>query len=309
MTNYLTKTIIVNKIGTFDRNRNIVCCTDEKFLRALGVLLISILENNTNNLVFHIFYRGELSKENEEKLRRIALLYKISIIVYYIDDSQLSNLQTTNVINVVTYYRFIAPYILAGFNIDKFLYLDVDMLCAGDINDLFGIELKDNIAYTVKDPTDITMKRYCASIGADGDNYFNAGMLLINVQKYVKEDIGEKAIRLLQNKDYYFMDQDVLNILMKDKVIADTKIDYNCTMSTRNNAFKNNKDKPKIIHFTMSRKPWKIYTSMWGGDGFPLIMIIRGSIHTISCGVNIIKNHLGKIFRLTNHKIILNGGI
>lgn len=309
MINYLTKTIVINKIEEFDKNYNIVCCTDEKFLRALGVLLISILENNTGNFAFHIFYRGNLSIENEQKLRQIAYSYKISLIVYCIDDSQFTTLHTTDVINLVTYYRFIAPYILADLNIAKILYLDVDMLCVGDIKKLFDIELKDNIAYTVKDPTDIAMKKYCESIGADSDNYFNAGMLLINVQRYVEEDIGQKAICLLKKKKYYFMDQDVLNILMKNKVIADIKIDYNCTMSTRNNAFKNNKNKPKLIHFTMSRKPWKIYTSMWGGEGSLPMTIIRGNIHIINCGVNIIKSHLGKIFHLINHKIILNGDI
>lgn len=53
--------------------------------------------------------------------------------------------------------------------------------------------------------------------------YFNAGFLLINLIRWAEEDISTQAMQLLKNNalrnKLSFLDQDVLNILLTNKVI------------------------------------------------------------------------------------------
>lgn len=53
--------------------------------------------------------------------------------------------------------------------------------------------------------------------------YLNAGFLLINLKRWEEEDISAQAIQLLKNNrlknKFPFLDQDVLNILLTNKVI------------------------------------------------------------------------------------------
>ena len=51
-----------------------------------------------------------------------------------------------------------------------------------------------------------------------GECYFNAGMLVINLQNWRKENITNKCIDYLNKYDVAFPDQDVLNMVLFDRV-------------------------------------------------------------------------------------------
>ena len=115
------------------------------------------------------------------------------------------------------------------------LYLDTDILCIKDVSNLFKVDLKDKIAYVIKDATSIPKywDEYCKSIGMKSQKYFNSGVLLIDIDNYLMNDIGIKAIKLASKNDYKYLDQDVLNILLEGKVIFDNENHNNCTMSVQ----------------------------------------------------------------------------
>ena len=105
-------------------------------------------------------------------------------------------------------------------------------------------------------------QRYRA-LGMKGDDYFNSGMMLIDVGRYVAEDIGHKALALAASKAFPYMDQDVLNIVLEGKTYFTSSIAYNCKVFTRDERFELEKDEVKIIHYTGKNKPWKFYTPFW----------------------------------------------
>ena len=243
-----------------------VICADEYVIYPLGVLIFSILKNNNTDCFFHIFFRGEISQNEESRYRFLCNEYNCVIKVYNLDDYYFKNLQGNKDITVTAFYRLIAPYILHKEEIKKCLYLDTDILCIKDVSNLFKVDLKDKIAYVIKDATSIPKywDEYCKSIGMKSQKYFNSGVLLIDIDNYLMNDIGIKAIKLASKNDYKYLDQDVLNILLEGKVIFDNENHNNCTMSVQSQQIC--LDKITLVHFTGTKKPWKKYTCLWGGE-------------------------------------------
>lgn len=84
---------------------------------------------------------------------------------------------------------------------DKLLYLDIDMMAAGDIAELYN--------------TDITDYEYAAVREKYGSHiirpdYINAGMLLLNMNKIKETQLLEKARALIKKRKLLFADQDAI---------------------------------------------------------------------------------------------------
>lgn len=249
------------EVNDFNDRANILLCSDKNVIRGLGVTIISVLENMTMPCAIHIAFNGVLPEEEEARLVQIAQKYDVPFCVYWIDDSAIQHLNSNSFITITTYYRLLMPYIMKDFNIEKCLYLDTDILCAKDIANWYKQSLNDVIAVVTKDATSqpgLRENETCHKLGMKGLKYFNAGILLINIDEYVTHDIGSKAIELCSAQKFGEMDQDVLNILLEGHVLFDESYAYNCGMSVRNS------EVPKeicLIHFTGAKKPWKLCTS------------------------------------------------
>ncbi len=247
---------------------HIVLCADKNVIRSLGVTIYSVAKYITIPCMFHIFFNGDLSRVDEARFKEIGKNFSVAISLYWLDASQFNMLHTSRHISVTAYYRLLVPYVLKEHGIFRFLYIDTDILCIRDIANIFSFDLNDKIALVVKDlnliPANQTWwKKHCKEIGMSTMEYFNSGMMLINVEPYVREDIGQQAVILASERSYEHMDQDVLNILLEGKVLFDEEHKYNCTMSVPDSLVPNS---VKLIHFTGFKKPWKLYTSYWGNS-------------------------------------------
>lgn len=244
---------------------NFIICADNNVTHSMGVLMYSILKNTNKTCIFHLFFNGELSGKDEERLQLLCKSFSCQIIIYWIDDSDIRRLRGTNEITITAFYRLIAPYILYEKGVDTCLYLDTDIICVKDVSPLFFLDLKDKVAYVVKSSTSHPkeMDQYCKSIGMHDNKFFNSGMLLINTELYSVNDIGKKAIKFKLNKvDTRYVDQGVLNIALEGKILYDLNSSNNCTMSVQNSEF--HQQEVRFIHFTGTKKPWKLYTACWG---------------------------------------------
>lgn len=84
---------------------------------------------------------------------------------------------------------------------DKLLYLDIDIMCGGDLSKLYNIDIEEYEYAAVKE------KYGCWTIRPD---YINAGMLLLNMKKIRETGLMEKARKMLQERKLLFADQDAL---------------------------------------------------------------------------------------------------
>lgn len=260
---FLKKRKAIASFGEDDLNKsvNILFCSDINVICGLGVSIISILENIAMPCTIHVAYRGILPINEERRLNDIAVKYGAALYVYWINDTAIQELTSNSYITITAYYRLIMPYILEKMHINKCLYLDTDTLCIRDISTWYTQNLYNKIAFVTKDATSRPFLREhvtCQKLGMKSKQYFNSGILLININEYVRQDIGNKDIELCKEKHFGEMDQGVLNILLEGKVICDNSYAYNCGMSVRNNEVP---EKIYLIHFTGAKKPWKLCTS------------------------------------------------
>ena len=91
---------------------------------------------------------------------------------------------------------------------DKLLYLDIDMMAAGDISKLYNIDVSEYEYAAVKE------KYGCWLIRPD---YINAGMLLLNMKKIKETGLLVKARELIKTKKLLFADQSAIFLSTKKK--------------------------------------------------------------------------------------------
>ncbi|EAH9643737.1 hypothetical protein EYX07_08875, partial [Campylobacter jejuni] len=125
-------------------------------------------------------------------------------------------------ISIATYYRFFIPSLFVNF--EKVIYLDSDMLINSDISKLYDIDMNDFKLLAVKDiivnlahakHKEIWEKKIvdsCKKCGIkDCSKYFNAGVLVFNMNKISFKDTIACFKMLKKIKDPYLNDQDILN--------------------------------------------------------------------------------------------------
>ena len=122
---------------------------------------------------------------------------------------------------------------------DKIIYLDTDTIINNDLQELYDIDISNSELACVKDAYNWASPSRWAT-----KNYFNAGVLLLNMKKIRETGMFEKARKLCHDKKMLYMDQDALNKSVKFKKVLPLKF--------------NAKDKyfPEIVvhHFCNVRK-------------------------------------------------------
>jgi len=92
----------------------------------------------------------------------------------------------------------------------------------------------------------------------DAEKYFNSGVLLINTEKWMENDLTNKCIKKVNDGNIYrFADQDVLNILLENKTILlpikyNTKIHITIPCSEEKKIAKYT----VLLHYVTGYKPW-----------------------------------------------------
>ena len=228
---------------------------DAYFVPQMGVMITSILINNPDcNLHVHAFLNSILP-EDIDKLKTLSEQYRnIQIDIYYIDVSVFKNFQVGKSYTVATYNRIIIAQVLYP-SISKLLYIDADTLCVGKILELKNLSFDDKIILAVLDSGD-WLPAHKQEIGiSERQDYFNAGVLYIDLQKWNEFGMSEKMIELLNERKLSFQDQDAINLIAIGQIKAIPK--------SFNQFFLMNEDNENIppdtlfLHFAGSLKPWQ----------------------------------------------------
>ncbi|MBC7488760.1 MAG: UDP-glucose--(glucosyl) LPS alpha 1,3-glucosyltransferase WaaO, partial [Glaciimonas sp.] len=92
-----------------------------------------------------------------------------------------------------------------------------------------------------------------------GKKYFNSGMLYINVDKWIEEDIWHKSVKeiLASGKVFSFPDQDALNIVLDQKTkFIDARFNFLYDLFGETVTGKKIPKDAVFIHFVGRLKPW-----------------------------------------------------
>lgn len=244
---------------------NFAVCTDERFLIPTLVTITSILENHKQYECIVTILSNNISDNSIGKINKLSNYYGQRIDVRHIAPSIFNNMVTIDRYPVTMYFRYLLPQLLQ--DTDKVLYLDGDILVRASLKNLFEIDLNGYACGAVVDQEcDNSLFYERLDITTD---YFNSGVLLMNLEEWRRNDYSKKLISFVENhpEKCLYPDQDALNVVLSNKVLY-LNLKYNlqerlltqlhlchfndCRYSELHRA----KSDAKIIHFCTSDKPW-----------------------------------------------------
>lgn len=211
---------------------NIMYLCDDKYVHIVAVSIISLLENNRQASYIHIYLiEDNISTSNKDKLFRTVEKYGRKLII--LEKPNLKFLMGCQVEmhwwieNVFS--RVFLKEVFKNFpEIERVIYIDCDTLVVGCLKDLWEIDLEDNVAAGVLEAMGNMHKK---AIGLKKQNpYFNAGVFVVDINKWRKRNYDEKASTFIKdmNGKLEYADESVLNgILAKQMKILPMK--YNIT--------------------------------------------------------------------------------
>jgi lipopolysaccharide biosynthesis glycosyltransferase len=131
----------------------------------------------------------------------------------------------------------------------KCLYLDVDLYINDSIIELLNLKInKTCLAMSYGGIP--TLNPFFSKFS----NYFNSGVLLINLVKWRKLNVKKKCFELIDiYGSFEYADQDLLNSVLKDSW-SELNYKFNYLYPTPSTQAKLNN--PVIVHFAGSGKPW-----------------------------------------------------
>ena len=164
---------------------------DQNYIRHIGTSMLSVLANNRFPIHFHLLVSGSENYDFNifNQLKNINPNYAVT--VYHLNTDYFSTLQTTSYFTIAMYYRMCIPAILGDIS-DTALYLDTDVLCLGDISELFTVNLDRKLLAAVPETT--LYRAYINKLNVFG--FRSTGPLLQFRRAAVQQQILERIIRL-----------------------------------------------------------------------------------------------------------------
>ena len=221
---------------------------NDGFFMQTGVAITSILENNKEKrFCFHIFCDG-VGDANKEKMRQTMKKYATKCTIYIMDMEpfQAFHIKTKH-FSRVTYLRSVMPKILSDLT-QKYLYMDADMICTGDITEIEKIDLQ-GYPFAAASEVPEAVKYKTAFLHQKSGKHFNDGLMWIDIAEWEKENITDKIFSYQGADPNMFsgQSQDIMNLVLDGEILfIDRK--YN-----------GGSDKGILIyHFSGRNKPWQM---------------------------------------------------
>lgn len=246
-----------------DKGKNVIpifFAIDDGYIPFLAVAIKSLIENASKEYEYIIKVLHTNVKENNVRKIKKFETENVNIefvnLSYYIKKVQ-DKLYTRDYYTNTTYFRMFLPELYPQY--DKVLYLDSDIVVLGDISQLYNTEIGTNLVAAA--PDDIiqynkVFQEYAEKVVGvvKYQNYFNAGILLMNLDQLRKFNFQDKFLYLLGTVKFSVaQDQDYLNRLCKGRVtLINSQWDVMPVVNR-----KINKEDIKIIHYNFAYKPWR----------------------------------------------------
>jgi len=233
----------------------VALCADEVFLPHLATTVVSLLEKNIQHIsnVFVIVY--DVSESKIQALwQHVHNAYGFSLQFIRADNISLDEYFTSGHISKSAYLRLHMAEFLPT-DIHSVLYLDSDLIVVGDLAELLGIQNQNHestsgiVIWAVPEIGGHYLKQY----GFKGNDYFNSGVMLINLRAWRDRKSAQLLIDIAikAGAGLRLWDQDALNLVFEDSW-SPLPRKFNSIGEPVPG------EKPLIVHFASGDKPWKL---------------------------------------------------
>ncbi len=231
---------------------------DDNFVKYTVVSLHSMIKNADPTQRYHVHVLHTDIKP--ETMKSVTGLATEAFTITFDDvtdylESISDKLPLRDYYSKTTYYRMFIAEMFPEY--DKAVYIDSDTVVQGDISRLYRIDIRDAYVGACHEQAMVQVDEYGTYvekvIGISRYNFFNAGILLINCDRFRRHYVLDRFIRLLHTYDFVVtQDEDYLNLICKDHVYwLDQRwnteifgeIPYPITEAY-------------VLHYIMTNKPW-----------------------------------------------------
>jgi glycosyl transferase family 25 len=237
---------------------HIVFAPDKNFAAHTGVALASVIRHchRPAALRFYILFMPGAGEEDfwaDIRRRYDAIARLAGGRTEWIDArEQLSGLPGgwSEHLTPATFARLLIPDLLP--QLERCLYLDGDLVALDDVAKLWAVDVS---AAAFGAGTEMGCNYGVALANFPSQRqFFNAGVLLMNLPRFRARDYGRKCLQLARETEWHggYADQDVLHVVCGgDCQLLDNR--WNIQTGAPPSAV------PGIAHFTGRKKPWHFY--------------------------------------------------
>jgi len=245
---------------------NYLFCLDENYNTQFLTTLFSLNQNSTKKFNVYVIHQNPTDLKNEYSLnsKKFDLVNNIEFSQIKNIDMNFPNLKN-NHISKATYFRFFIEDYLSN-DIKNLIYLDCDIICIQNpeqilnsyINKLNNSDLviASSVEYLKNNETIELFDR----LKLKSDSYFNAGVMVINYDKWRHENLKNKLLDLMNKiaNDINFWDQDVLNKYFDGQYLEMTHF-LNFNLNNEQSYIENKVNRNVVfVHYSGSSKPWTV---------------------------------------------------
>lgn len=247
----------------------VVSSCNDAFAEHVSALFVSVLENAeqpTENFDFYVI-DDEITIANKRLMRETIKGYDASLHFMTIDKKYFADAVESDRIPETAYYRIAIPELFRDKGLERILYLDCDMIALTDISELWEVDLSGYILAAVED-AGFHHRLEKMAVACDSTKYFNSGFMLINMEKWLSENVTKRVLRYIHDnpEKLKFHDQDALNAILHDQwlqlhpkwnaqsYIMKREVEHPDPEGEKE-YFQTRRD-PKIIHYSGHIKPW-----------------------------------------------------
>lgn len=194
--------------------------SDDNYAPFMGVALTSLFENNKalNAIDIAIIDNG-LNEDNKSRLQGLCDKYNRKLIfipaqgvITYLEENNLPKLRGS-------YSTYLKLFVLDKLSeYDKAIYLDADVIVAGNISGMVDMDLGDNVVAMALDVEPVIRKLQGIS---EPEKWYNAGVMVFNVPVYLNKNGQKLVMDFIKNNKLtlYFHEQDIINTLFRNEIL------------------------------------------------------------------------------------------
>ncbi len=242
---------------------NVAISLNQNYFIYTYVMLTSLFANHRETEITVYVLLSELTQEQMEEFQRLAQAYGGNVVSVFVDRAKLcAQLPTTAEWTIEMYYRLMMPDLLPS-DVERILYLDVDIIVNKDLGAFYRQDLGDKLFCVCKDVTELKYEVWQQMFGPflqHGFAYFNSGVMLWNLREIRRQYNFAYYMRVAKELDYKLVapDQDILNYCHWQQVKYANAAEFNQFARVAHNAGKSYEDVREhvaILHFA-GTKPW-----------------------------------------------------
>ena len=195
-----------------------LACDDEYAPHAAAMLHSLVAANPASDIRAHVLHSPDLSAAVIDRLRGMVAALGAAIDFHEIAEREARGLPAMGRIAAMTWYRLMLPDLLPS--TQRVLYLDCDLLVVDSITPLWELDLDGFSVAAVTNVFPDDLSHRPGELGMGERDYFNAGVLLLNLDDWRANGWSERIVSLARSQRLAFGDQDALNIVLRTSRLA-----------------------------------------------------------------------------------------